>query len=124
MTAVKIYLLAGKMLTQGFQQTWDISTATKEVPHTHFSFSIYPNPTNGLFNLVTETNVHEPFTVIILDILGREILQKKYFQHTDIHIESFELPSIADGIYLIELKVNENRVNIQNTFFKKNLLIK
>ncbi|MEP7322520.1 MAG: T9SS type A sorting domain-containing protein [Saprospiraceae bacterium] len=119
MSAVITYSASGKMLTQGFQQTWDISTAITEHPLIHFSFGIYPNPAQRFFNLVTKTNIHGPFTVIVLDMLGREMLKKKYFQHTDMHVEPFELSGIADGMYLIELKINENSTNTQNTFFKK-----
>ena len=86
LTAVETYVSPSAILTQGFQQTWDVGTYIAEQPLQNFSFVIYPNPSDGYFNLITETEVNEYIEVKILDVLGREIFKTSYYHQPLINV--------------------------------------
>jgi hypothetical protein len=81
MVAVETYTSPSVILTQGFQQYWDFGTYVLEDPDHPFSFGTYPNLSDGLFNLVTTSEVGEYVEVQIVDLTGKEIL------HTSFHHE-------------------------------------
>jgi hypothetical protein len=108
MTAVETYTSPVAILTQGFQQTFDIGTYITEHPNPYFAFGVYPNPSSGNFNLITETSIDEYISVRISDMLGREILSREFYQHASVNIEPFDLSIAAPGMYLITLTLQEN----------------
>jgi len=119
MTAVETYTSPSTILTQGFQQAWDFGTYINEHPIPNFSFGIYPNPSNGYFKLVTESEVNEHVDVRISDVLGREILRKKFYHQSKINVQPFDLSDAAQGIYLIALTIKENNSSPEYHFINK-----
>ena len=119
MTAVETYTSPVAILTQGFQQTFDIGTYITEHPNPNFAFGVYPNPTSGNFNLITETPIDEHISVRISDMLGRVILSKEFDQHASINIEAFDLSLAAPGMYLIVLTVQESNASVKYQFTSK-----
>jgi len=124
MASIETFTSAGNILTQGFQQAWDFNTYTAEHSDRNFSFGIYPNPSDGNFNLVIETKGDEHIAVRILDVLGREILQWEFYQQNKITIEPFKLSTSADGIYLIEITIQDNISGSEKYFSQKIQVIK
>ncbi|MGB4850615.1 MAG: T9SS type A sorting domain-containing protein [Saprospiraceae bacterium] len=124
MSAVETYTSPSAILTQGFQQTWDIGTYITEHPMQDFSFGIYPNPSDGYFNLVTKADVNEYINVKILDVLDREILQTTFYHQNPVNIQSFDLSNAAPGIYLIALTIKENKSNPESHYITKIQIIK
>ena len=119
MTAVETFISPLNILTQGFQQTDELGTYTIEHPDSQFSFAIYPNPSDGNFNLVTEAEVNEHIGVKILDVMGRQILQTTFYEEDKINIKPFDLSAVAAGIYLVSLFVKENNSSKQENYFIK-----
>ncbi|MBW8051868.1 MAG: T9SS type A sorting domain-containing protein [Cytophagales bacterium] len=74
------------------------------------NFYLYPNPTNGIFNLEVSLNNKESIKIVISDILGNEIyavsegaiLQKNY---------QINLSSYPNGIYIVRLITNDEVIN-------------
>ena len=69
-----------------------------EIEEPHSSFSVYPNPSEGIFNLPSEVQ-----SIIVSDMITGKIVYK------DDHFEnkkSLDLSALANGIYV--LMVNEN----------------
>lgn len=108
MSAVETFTSPSAILTQGFQQPWDFGTSINENPDLDFSIGIYPNPTNGDFNLLTESLISARVDVIILDVLGREVLKKEFYHQSLINVQSFDLSNAVQGIYMIAITVKEN----------------
>jgi hypothetical protein len=109
MSAVVTYTSPSAILTQGFQQSWDFGTSIAEYLTQDFSFGIYPNPSEGHFNLLIDTKLNANVEVKILDILGKEILRTSFHHQSGINVESIDLSSPPQGIYLIALTASENR---------------
>jgi hypothetical protein len=87
---------------------WDFGTSINEHPDINFSFGIHPNPTDGIFKLITESTLNENVSVRILNVLGREIHQASFHHDGNIHVEYFDLSTAAQGIYFISLTVEGN----------------
>ena len=107
LAAVATYTTPGSILTQGFQQAWDFSTAVNDYPNSTFGFGVYPNPSDGNFYLVTETEDPARVTMRVIDLLGKEIYSKAFDQSTEMNVESFDLSRFASGTYMIALDVNQ-----------------
>ena len=119
MSAVETFIAPSAMLTQGFQQYWDLGTYITEHPDLHFSFGIYPNPTNGYFDLLTETEKEEHIVVEILDLLGRVVLRSEFDQYSNINIRSFDLTASTPGMYIIAMTITERHMRAANRFVSK-----
>lgn len=71
LAAVETLTSTTGILTQGFQQYWDIGTYVIEDPALPISFGIYPNISDGNFHMVTESAVSENVYVRIFDFNGQ-----------------------------------------------------
>ena len=66
-------------------------------------YFIYPNPSNGVFNLVTDTN--DIKEIEVYDVTGKVILLKNDFGVSDIQIP-IDLTSASQGIYFVKITSN------------------
>jgi len=74
------------------------------------NINIYPNPTQGKLNIVSDYKIN---SLIIANVIGRKILYKNDFSSNTIDISSFE-----NGIYFIHINTNKG------THIKKIILAK
>jgi len=77
--------------------TTDVVTDVIE-PSNLISFKIYPNPTQENITMNVESNM--PYTISILNTLGKTIIKKKEIYTTT---TSFNLSHIPDGTYIVVL---------------------
>lgn len=108
MSAVETYKSPFAILTQGFQQSWDFGTYITEHPNPNFSYGIYPNPSDGNFYLLTKATDNNDIAVKIVDVSGREILTKRFYQQDKINVIPFDLSDKAQGTYLFVFTLKEN----------------
>jgi len=82
----------------------DVPAAIKEpigALNNHFNCSIYPNPSNGLIHL--QSNSKSQFTYEVYELSGR-MLSKGFSNQNEINLNHLE-----NGIYLIKLNNEENK---------------
>ncbi|WP_130736035.1 T9SS type A sorting domain-containing protein [Flavobacterium sp. J27] len=65
------------------------------------NFTVYPNPTQGQFNITT----NEELTVVIYDMVGKIILNQKSIKGT----HHFDISNFSNGLYLITLTKNKEK---------------
>jgi hypothetical protein len=65
--------------------------------------SIYPNPTNGIVNIVSNTNIE---TIEIIDILGNRLFKSNINNNNAI----IDMSKYSMGVYFIEISNNNNRL--------------
>jgi hypothetical protein len=118
MTAVETFSSPVWTLTQGFQQPEDFGTFVSD-PDALFTFGIYPNPSEGLFTLVTQTNIGTHLDVRILTILGVEVFRTEYYQSTEINVRPVHLNDIAPGTYLVAVTGKESKTGNKDQFVTK-----
>lgn len=73
------------------------------------NLQVYPNPTNGLFNLDLELNTPKELAVQVMDKLGRVVLQEASVQITN-NTYTFDLSNHSSGIYFIRLQLDNQIV--------------
>lgn len=73
-------------------------------PNIDFTYS--PNPTNGMVNITSKTNIAE---VNVYNVEGRILFQKK----TNALDTKVDLSSFANGTYFFKLKFNDREVNFK-----------
>jgi hypothetical protein len=75
-------------------------------------FKIYPNPTNGLFSIITESN--KPCKISITNVIGQEIIS---LEHNGITSPSIDLNKFDKGIYNVTLSY-ENKVSVKSVILE------
>jgi len=75
-----------------------LNTKTKDVEKDDFSFSVYPNPSNGEMNIRAITSHEGKITLTVFDMFGKKVLENIYFDH------SIQLSThLSSGLYILQL---------------------
>ncbi|MCK5820693.1 MAG: M6 family metalloprotease domain-containing protein [Bacteroidales bacterium] len=88
-----------------------IQTNTKLIEN-NSAYSIFPNPSDGGFNLQL-TGISGETSIRILNLQGKEVWRKELFVQGVRHQETLDLKEMSDGIYVLIVH------NQQNTFSEK-----
>lgn len=106
------------ILTQGFQQSSQMTTGIEDKLKSQIDYTLYPNPVRDLATL--ELTSERPMELVydILDSRGRKVQvgQQIWIQGT--HTQSLDLSSLASGYYLLRLSTTD-RQTIHNIRFAK-----
>ena len=70
-------------------------------------FSIYPNPNNGIFNIVVNSGITGNFSVEIYNLQGQKIFQENMPGKSKKPSKQINLGPVARGIYLIKIQSNK-----------------
>lgn len=124
MAAIETYSNNNSFLTQGFQQPWDLGTYINEHPFKDFSFGIYPNPSDGQFYLLTESDLNLQMTITISDLLGKQMTPIHFEPGSKINVESIDISEMPAGTYLLSLLVKESNTSHQHIFNTKITIVK
>lgn len=96
--------------TIDYDENLACTTSTEELED-HISLQIYPNPAINWINVELEVNEPKVLEISIYDVLGKrvnaEILEQEVFGR---HIEQISVYGLLSGIYLLELKIGEERI--------------
>ncbi len=66
------------------------------------TFSIFPNPNNGAFNISLNSSSNKDIKVQVYDIRGRSVFNKSYLNTTDFNQE-INLDNVQSGMYLVKV---------------------
>lgn len=76
-------------------------------------FKVYPNPVEGDYFIIdTKESIVE---VKVLNLLGQQVYQQSYINAQTVRIE---LENNEKGLYLVQIKTNDNRVTTKRILFK------
>ena len=67
------------------------------------SFNVYPNPSNGIFNIKMRNNISE-FEFEVIDITGKTIITKNKVLNNSYQLN---LSSFSSGLYFINISVDD-----------------
>ena len=77
MTMVETFTNSNFILTQGFQQTYDIPTSAPSlIENGNDALTVFPNPTTGFFNVIYELPMAAKVNVRLYNALGATISEK------------------------------------------------
>jgi hypothetical protein len=112
------------ILTQGFQQPWDLGTYITEHPDQHFSFGLYPNPSDGRFYILTEAEPSLQLDIWITDLLGQPVLQFRTEQLSKIQATSMDISDHPQGTYILSLRIKALSANPEKIYNTKITIVK
>ena len=122
LAAVTTLSSASNFLTQGFQQTYDFSTAVPVIEEKDFSVSVFPNPSQGIFFIKINSPEIISIAFSVYDMLGRKIISSEKFSGMDLIIP-LDLSHSITGMYLLECTVINSSSGKKNIFNSKLNLI-
>ena len=73
------------------------------------SFSVYPNPSKGTFNLQFKEVVSD-FNIEIFDVTGKMMYVNEFYENSDLIKEIKVENEISKGVYFMNIKTNEGLV--------------
>jgi hypothetical protein len=124
LAATETYTKPNSILTQGFQQPWDFGTYIVEHPVANFSYGFYPNPTDGYFFVLTDSELDLQVSLAILDIVGREIFRHDYHQESKINVHPVDITFAPEGTYILSLRIHDGSSDAEDLFVHKITLVK
>ena len=84
-----------------------VQTCTNIIENSSNDIEVYPNPTNGIFNIAIKNAVFNKLSVSVKDILGKEvfsIIDNSKHKRT-VYNKQIDLGDLAKGIYYINLSL-------------------
>jgi hypothetical protein len=70
-------------------------------------FSVYPNPSNGLFTITMNTNTDDDYNLTIRDIQGKEVYTELISVNGE-YRRDLDLSDLAKGVYYLQIQDGEN----------------
>lgn len=121
MTMVQTFTSSGNFLTQGFQQPEDLANGVIETPVASGNVLISPNPTTGSFTIsfVSYNNIET--SLKLYNMLGQIIMSKPVSQITGQNTVNFDISTLSQGIYMLELTTANSKSEKITSFHKINL---
>ncbi|MGB1204918.1 MAG: T9SS type A sorting domain-containing protein [Chitinophagales bacterium] len=77
------------------------------------SISLYPNPNNGSFTLAMQHSENGKLDINIYDVVGKQIYSIKAQKETTDFARNIQLPDIRQGVYFVEIGLNEQEKYIK-----------
>jgi hypothetical protein len=122
MTMVQTFVQPSNMLTQGFQQPEPLTTAIAEEKTTGDDVVVYPNPSNGLFNISYNARDNEHYQVQVYNMVGQIVFTNAYSPALGPNMITIDISRFDQGIYFLELKATNTDGLQKSSIHKINLV--
>ena len=66
-------------------------------------FNLYPNPSNGDFNLRFNVESNDEVSIRVFDVRGRTVYRKQYTNVPNLFAENIVINNMAKGVYLLKI---------------------
>lgn len=100
-----------------FTQNIDIKVSTQEISFIE-AFSIYPNPNNGIFNLLIKSKQKTSLKLTMVDMSGKEIYKQNYDIIEGTNLKEVKLNGISAGQYNVIIS-SENDIAVEKIIIEK-----
>ena len=98
------------ILTQGFQQPFELDVTGVKDQEINWSVKTYPNPVKEKLHVKFTLEKVEDFTIVVMDLTGKKVLIKKLEQVQPNEVKDIDFQDYAPGIYLISLTSKDKSV--------------
>ena len=71
------------------------------------TFSIFPNPSNGFFNLSVSTS--DDAKIKLFDIRGRNVYSELHTNNSDVFSTTLDFSVLAPGVYMLDIESGSKR---------------
>ena len=118
LAAITTLASASNFLTQGFQQTFDFNTAAPDIEAAGFSFSVFPNPSSGIFFIRVISSEPLSISIAVYDVPGKKIISSLEMYESN-SIVPLDLSRCITGMYLLECTITNSAGGRKNIFYSK-----
>ena len=71
-------------------------------------FLLYPNPNNGILNILINSNeLNQDAKIKIFDVLGKLVYEKNFFDNDYSQNLTLNIDNLTSGVYIITVGINE-----------------
>ena len=106
------------ILTQGFQQPFDIDVTGIDKNEVQWGISVYPNPVGDELQIRFDIETQGDFFIELQDITGRVIRQEQYRQVNPGDIVLINTADYTHGVYFLKVMTTD-RQQVQVTSLRK-----
>ena len=124
MTMVKTFSAADVILTQGFQQAYDINVGIHKNNVANNTITLGPNPSRGEVQLFFNSAAALNLTILIYDMAGKLIYQTTSRKAEHNNYILLNLSSLAVGDYLLNCNTASTSTEVAQSFSQKINIIK
>jgi subtilisin-like proprotein convertase family protein len=105
----KLKVVDGAVDDTGSLQSWSLEICTSEPVlgvnnYVFNNFKVYPNPSNGIFNLEFNSKNTSDVEINVFDMMGRSILKRVFKNKPTNFKENINIQNISSGIYILQVK--------------------
>ncbi len=75
------------------------------------TIAVYPNPSNGIFQLDVNFNEAANLDIVVVDMLGKEVAMKQINAANGIHSDVIDLTTDAPGVYFLKVISDNNTIS-------------
>jgi len=68
-----------------------------------YELNVYPNPNNGQFTVEANLGSHTDVTLVVRDVVGRELMQTERIEGVSSFRRTFDISHLANGIYYVQV---------------------
>ena len=109
--AVSTLTEGSNVLTQGFQQPWDMSVSIQDGPEINWSVKAYPNPVYDYLNVKFSLEKSEEFVIEVTDITGKKVLTREPQMINTDEIVDLDFTQFKPGIYFLMVYSSDQKVH-------------
>lgn len=77
------------------------------------TIAVYPNPSNGIFQLDVNFNEAANLDIVVVDMLGKEVAMKQINAANGVHSDVIDLTTDAPGVYFLKVISDNNTISTQ-----------
>jgi PKD repeat protein len=99
----------GCEVTKSVTATHDACTGTPELGE-KIALSVYPNPSNGSFNLEINTPSATMADITLVNSLGLTVYSQKAIQINGKMVKGIDMPGLSAGLYTLTLQSGDQRI--------------
>ena len=95
-----------------FQKEMISAAGINDILASDMNAAVYPNPVNGVMNLVINPGASRQATVILMDISGRIVLNKQFSLQSE-SLSTLQIPvsDVPSGMYIVKVQAGANTVS-------------
>ncbi len=88
----------------------NLTVNATEINNLKQAFSVVPNPSNGIFKIVNNSITNNSLNISVYNTIGELILETNGDLESINQILNNKMQTVSQGIYLLKIKENENRI--------------
>ena len=106
------YIHTTGILTQGFQQTFTMTTSSEVNEAIENGFDVFPNPSNGYFFVKVPGAVSEKIAITVTNLLGQRCFYQESITEPGENLLRVTMDYQAPGLYLVHITTSSTATSI------------